>query len=82
MTWEHALQEIIENGINLGAGDYVDVDALKMAVIALDLQVAKQPIRQQGNPLFGYCPNCGTAVYKWLNRIGCKECLQKLKWEE
>ena len=82
MTWDQALQIIIEDGIELGAGDYVDLEALKLAAKALDLQVEKEPINQQGDPLFGYCPTCGSAVYKWLNRVGCKECLQRLKWRE
>ncbi len=36
MTERDAKQEIIENGIELGAGDFVDVEALKIAVKALD----------------------------------------------
>lgn len=36
MTERAALQDIIENGINLGAGDYVSMDALKAAAKALE----------------------------------------------
>ena len=36
MTEREALQDIIENGINLGAGDYVSMDALKAAAKALE----------------------------------------------
>lgn len=32
MTIEEAIKDIQENGINLGAGDFVDVEALKIAV--------------------------------------------------
>ena len=32
MTIEEAIKDIQEDGINLGAGDYVDVEALKVAV--------------------------------------------------
>ena len=32
MTIEEAIKDIQEDGINLGAGDYVDLDALKVAV--------------------------------------------------
>ncbi len=39
MTVEEALKEIVENGIELGAGDYVDVKALKVARKALDAQI-------------------------------------------
>lgn len=35
MTENEALQDIIKSGINLGAGDYVDLEALKIAVKAL-----------------------------------------------
>ena len=39
MTVEEALKEIVENGIELGAGDYVDVHALKVARKALEAQI-------------------------------------------
>lgn len=32
MTIEEAIKDIQEDGIDLGAGDYVDVEALKIAV--------------------------------------------------
>lgn len=32
MTIEEAVKDIQEDGIDLGAGDYVDVEALKIAV--------------------------------------------------
>lgn len=32
MTIEEAIKDIQEDGIDLGAGDYVDVEALKVAV--------------------------------------------------
>lgn len=32
MTIEEAIKDIQEDGINLGAGDYVDVEALRIAV--------------------------------------------------
>ena len=39
MTVEEALKEIVEDGIELGAGDYVDVKALKVARNALKAQI-------------------------------------------
>ena len=57
-------------------------EAFEMAINALEIQIKKEPIMQQGNPLFGYCPKCGSAVYQWLNRLACKECLQGLKWPQ
>lgn len=35
MTFHEAMEDIQESGINLGAGDYVDIESLKVAVIAL-----------------------------------------------
>lgn len=44
MTPEEAKTEIIENGVKIGAGDYVNVEALKVAtnVIEEHLQTEKQ----------------------------------------
>lgn len=39
MTEKEALKEIVENGIELGAGDFVDVKALKVAKKALESQI-------------------------------------------
>lgn len=36
MTYEEAKNDLIESGIRLGAGDFVDVEALKIAVVALE----------------------------------------------
>lgn len=36
MTVEEARKEIIESGIKLGAGDYVDIEALEVAAKALE----------------------------------------------
>jgi len=36
MTESEARKEIIESGINLGAGDYVDIEALEVAAKALE----------------------------------------------
>jgi hypothetical protein len=35
MTIEEAKKEIIDSGLNLGAGDYVDIEALKVAATVL-----------------------------------------------
>ena len=40
MTWDQALQIIIEDGIELGAGDYVDLETLKLAAKASALEIA------------------------------------------
>lgn len=60
MTKKEALNDIIENGINLGAGDYVSLEALKVAAEAL-----QEPERMKGRwEEFDYdnsyrCTACG-----------------------
>lgn len=71
--------ELTEGELQIYSQDYEI--ACNMAIKALELQTPKEPLNKQGIPLFGYCPRCGTAIYKWLNRLACKECLQRLKWE-
>ena len=41
MTYEEAKNDLIESGIGLGAGDFVDVEALKIAVVALESRFHK-----------------------------------------
>ena len=88
MTEQDAIKEIVREICEGCYGaDNTDIGmcsrcGYKIAIDALELQTPKEPINQQGDPLFGYCPNCGFAVYKWLNRVGCKECLQRLKWND
>lgn len=54
--------------------------ALEVALLTVERQIPKQPVSIQGNPVFGYCPNCGEAVLKSGNLVGCKHCLQRLNW--
>lgn len=72
MTVEEALKEIVENGIELGAGDYVDVKALKVARKALEKQIAKKPIvRGLGQRYCSVC-GCGGANHQYCGRCGQK----------
>lgn len=74
MTYEEALKDIIESGINLGAGDYVDPEALKVAAKALEKQIPKS-IQECGHVIssnYDYCPECGQAL-KWEGDIRNKE---------
>lgn len=88
MTVEEALKEIVENGIELGAGDYVDVNALKVARKALEKQIAKKPIIKEWSP--AKCPCCGCDLsesigdgyYKHFYSLMFCECGQKLDWSE
>lgn len=64
MTAQEAIKDIVENGIELGAGDYVDVEALKVAISALKKQIPKKPKKLTYKLLIdsGWeyeCPNCG-----------------------
>ena len=67
MTVQEALKDIVESGIELGAGDFVNVEALKVAVSALEKQIPKNPDYEgDGFDEDGYliydtwiCPNCG-----------------------
>lgn len=43
MTSKEAIKDIVENGIELGAGDYVDIESLKVAISALEKQIPKKP---------------------------------------
>lgn len=47
MTESEALKDIVENGINLGAGDYVNLESLKAAAKALEKQIPKKVKIQQ-----------------------------------
>lgn len=44
MTPQEAIKDIVESGIELGAGDYVGLESLNMAVKALEKQIPKKPI--------------------------------------
>lgn len=55
MTTEEALKSIEEDGIRLGAGDFVDLDALKVAKEILDKHINGQLVEVVT------CKNC-----KWM----------------
>ena len=54
--------------------------ALSLAIETLKQQIPQKPLEQQGNPVFGYCPNCNTPVQPTSSPNGCKTCLQVLDW--
>lgn len=51
MTYAEARRDIIENGIELGAGDFVDVEALAVAADALD-KLSRQPAMKDHERIF------------------------------
>lgn len=89
MTYEEALKDIIESGINLGAGDYVDPEALKVAAKALEKQIPKKVEKQQWIDTVCECGRVfskshGDGYYSipYENQTKyCPECGQALKWE-
>lgn len=92
MTYEEAKNDLIESGIRLGAGDFVDVEALKIAVVALEKQIPKTPNsgidRTWGTPTKeAICPVCDCALGHWEFIGGgekityCEHCGQAITWE-
>lgn len=90
MTFEEAknqLEELIQDRQSfICGGDEIykkDIEALKMAISAIDRQIPKKPIRLPGNHPFYYetgdCPTCGASVYVSDGKI-CSQCGQKIDW--
>lgn len=87
MTAPEAIKDIVENGIELGAGDYVDVEALKVAVVALEKQVPKKPIKY--DKYYYKCPVCSSdtgvseedlTIYEETPPNFCKKCGKAIDW--
>ena len=75
-SYEDALKDIRENGIALGAGDFVSVDALKVACVAIERQIPKKP---EGIAWL-YCPVCGRDALMDQFKF-CPDCGQAIDWE-
>lgn len=93
MTAKEALKSIVEDGIDLGAGDYVDFDALVVAADALTKQIPQMPVSKQRMTYNGYyrytdyyCPVCSKQQKCNFNSKRtedgwyCERCGQKLIW--
>lgn len=95
MTYKEARKDIIESGIELGGGDYVELEALRVAVEALDKQIPKK-METRAHKFFiqGYleeevyycCPTCGMnhgnrdELRRQGRRRHCHKCGQALQW--
>jgi hypothetical protein len=87
MTVQEALKDIIESGIEMGAGDYVDIEALKVAVECMEKQIPKKPIKN--NPIINnfwsedsmLCPICHNYVGTLFRDTYCCYCGQMLTKE-
>lgn len=87
MTYKEAKIDLIESGIELGAGDFVDFEALKIAVVALDKQIPQRPINLSNAPLDAYCaifrcPRCKGRLKMKSKGAYCDKCGQALDWSD
>ena len=84
MTAEEALKSIIEDGIELGGGDYVPLETLKVAKEALEKQIPKKPVDYEECGVTRYktgrCSCCGEFVIQHYKH--CPECGQAIDWSE
>ena len=93
MTAQEAIKDIVESRIELGAGDFVNIESLKLAVLALEKQIPKKPIKlkaEQNIEIGAGTWKAGTTVYKcpccnsFISRSSnfCSNCGQAIKQED
>lgn len=91
MTIEEAksqLEELIQDRKSFicGGDDEIykkDIEALKMAISAIDRQIPKKPIEK--SPWVYHCPNCDSQNIEevFIERFKfCRDCGQALDWSE
>ena len=84
MTAQEAIKDIVENGIELGAGDYVNVEALKVAILALEKQIpcklAPKSSKKAELPVCGKCNGIMDLMQGELNY--CPNCGKKIDWSD
>lgn len=81
MSPEEALIDITRDGIELGAGDFIDVEALKVAAKALEKQIKAKPvIVTLQNVDYPKCPKCGRVLWPSSEKY-CATCGQCILWE-
>lgn len=85
MTYEEALASLIDDGIKLGAGDYIPMETLEVCKEALEKQVPKKVVYKMGCHGGALCPNCRTVfeyrMDNWKSPF-CQHCGQALEWNE
>lgn len=90
MTYQEAikqLRDLIENSKSFSEeNDDIwanDVEALEMAIEALEKQTPKEPINKEGDSggSCGYCPNCNYLVDNYHDYNVCQECGQAISWK-
>ena len=89
MTPKEALKDICENGIRLGAGDFVTFEALKEAAAALRKQIPKEHhhtrvVEVKCKARESVCPACLGVIITTENEYPkhCDWCGQALVWRE
>lgn len=77
MTAEEALKSIIEDGIELGGGDYVPLETLKVAKEALEKQIPKKPYTANENGEYekDYCPTCHRSLFPYDHHCRCGQAI-------
>lgn len=86
MTYEQAKENIVHDGINLGAGDYISIAALEVAVEAIEKQIPKKPtyvdtrFRNHGRRVSDGCWSHIFHVFD--SEKYCIHCGQALDWGE
>lgn len=93
MTKEEALNDIIENGINLGAGDFIDTEALKIAAEVLKKHIIPMKVNvklSEAHLKYGYdiknrdvytCSSCNRRLRNKQKDLYCSNCAQALDWD-
>lgn len=60
-----------------------DIEALNMAIEALEKQIPKKPIdKTKSTDDYGYCPNCKTIIDDYSDFKFCSTCGQAIDWSE
>lgn len=82
MTYEEALTSVMNDGINLGAGDYLPIETLYKCKEALEKQMPKKPIRSEYNGKC-WCPSCNSEDEMDIYYTSfCPDCGQALDWSD
>ena len=63
------------------------IEAMQIAINALEKQIPKKPIIREAEDSFGYvkhilCPNCEKADFGYERPCFCRICGQAIDWEE
>lgn len=85
MNEQEAIKKLGMYSSTNGSGQCTDKEhkeAKRIAIRALELQIPLDVVNQNGIPLSGYCPRCGAELTKPSSPVGCKWCLQRVKWKK